>query len=132
MSEIKVNASIILPGRVLPAEPPLLKNGKKERKKKRKEEKEEEKTLISYHQETIRFKDKTPIVINVRDAKPVKQIIRLSKEAYSAMVSAENPVKGTTSFMWKKLSARKRLQAHLQVMANALGGKLDDFSILED
>ena len=125
MSEIKVNASFMLPGSVLPAEPPCSKNGKK---KKKKEEKEE----ILYQKEVIRLKNQAPIVINLRVAKPVTQNMHLTKEAYSYMISAENPAKGQKLFDWKRLSNRKRLKAHLQNIASSIGGVLVDFVVLED
>ena len=66
MADVKVSASFILQGRVLPAEQPCSKKGKK-----KKEEKEKNENF--YHQETIRLRNNKPIVINVRNDIPAKQ-----------------------------------------------------------
>lgn len=127
MTDVKINASFILPGRVLPAEPHLLKNVK--RKRKEKEEKKENEIL--YRQETVRLKSKT-IVVNLREGKPAKQNVNLSYEAYNFMTSPDNPIKGIKVFEWKRLTKNKRVKFHLQVLGESLGGKLEEFKILED
>lgn len=130
MSEIKVNASFILPGSVLPAEPPMLKNGKKRKKRGKKEEEKEEQ--VSYYQEIIRLPKDKPIVISLRKAKDVTQNMHLTKEAYSYMTAQENPAKSCSKYEWARMSKRKRLEAHLNIIAESIGGKLVDFVVLED
>ena len=60
MADVKVSASFILQGSVLPAEPPCSKKGKKERKE------EKEKNENFYRQEVIRLRNNKQIVINLR------------------------------------------------------------------
>lgn len=126
MVDVKISASIIFPGRVLPAEPRLLKKTRKERKKEKQNE------MISYRQEIIHLEKGKPIVINLREAIPASQVIHLSSEAYSYMSSPDNPTPGVKIFEWKKLSKNKRVKLHLQITAESLGGKLESFAIMED
>ena len=128
MSDVKINACFVLQGGTLPAEPRLLKKAKK--KKKKKEEKKESEIL--YRQEIIRLENEKPIVISLREAKPARQSLHLSIDAYNYMIADENPVQGMKLFEWKKLSKNKRVKLHLQVTADSLGGKLESFTILED
>lgn len=125
MTEIKVNASFTLLGGVLPAEPPCSKKGKKKKKE------ENIKNEVLYRQESIRLKNQT-LVINLREPKPVQQILHLSKDAYEYMISDENPVSGLSTFIWKRLNKNKRLKEHLKIIAEDLNAKLDSFVILED
>lgn len=125
MSDIKVNASFVLPGRTLPAEPPCSKKGKE------KKEKKEESAEILYRQEKIRTKNQA-IVINLRKGIPAKQVVHLSLDAYNYMTSQDNPPYGVKSFDWKRLSKTKRLKLHLQEIGKNFGGELEDFVVLED
>ena len=127
MVDVKINASIVLQGGTLPAEPPQLKKRKKGKKKK-----EEKKSEILYRQEIIRLEKEKPIVISLREPKSARQVIHLCQEAYDYMIANENPVKGMKVFEWKKLSNNKKVKLHLQVFAESLGGKLEAFKILED
>ena len=126
MADVKVSASFILQGSVLPAEPPCSKKGKK----KRKEEKEKNENF--YRQEIIRLRNNKQIVINLRNAIPAKQSLHLSTAAYNHMVSVDNPVEGMKMYDWKKLSHNKRLKCHLQTIAQSLNATLDSFTVLDD
>lgn len=127
MVDVKISASFILQGSVLPAEPPCSKKGKK--KKKRKEEKKNE---ILYRQEIIHLKNNKPIVVNLREPIPAKQNLHLSLDAYNHMTSVDNPVNGIKIYEWKKLTPNKRIKYHLQVLAESLNAKLESFTVLED
>lgn len=127
MDNIKISASFILPGSVLPAEQPCSKNGKKKKSK----DKMIQKEPISYHTETIKVKQGT-IVINVRDAKPVTQTMHLTQSAYDYMSSHEYPIYGINAKEWKNMSKTQRVKAHLLLIAYDLNGYLKDFTILED
>ena len=127
MIDVKINASFILPGSVLHAE---LLSTRKRGKKEKKEEKEKQGIQILYRQETIRLPKGQSIVINLRKAKPAKQVVHLSLDAYNYMI--ESPVQGVTAFHWKSLSKNKRIKAHLEEMAANLGAELESFVILED
>ena len=121
MDSIKINASFILPGRVLPAEQSCSKNDKKKK----------EKNDILYTQENVKIKNQK-IVINLRVPKPARQIMHLNMDAYNYMISSENPAGGLKSYEWKKLTKNKRIQLHLQEIADNLRGTLESFSIMED
>lgn len=121
MADIKVSATFILPGRVLRAETPV-KNKKGEKRK------EEE----LYYQETLRFKNDKPIVINLRKGVPATQVLHISYDAYKGMIAQDNPAKGVTPYEWRKLSNKKRLQSHLNLVADTLNGVLESFTVLDD
>ena len=125
MADVKVSASFILQGRILPVEHPCSKKGKK-----KKEEKEKNESF--YRQETIRLRNNKPIVINLRNAIPAKQSLHLSTTAYNHMISVDNPVEGMKMYDWKKLSNNKRLKCHLQIIAQSLNAELDSFTVLDD
>lgn len=125
MDSIKVNASFILPGRVLPAEQPCSKNGKKKKK-----EVEEEKSLL-YKQENIRI-NKQNVAINLRVPKPARQNLHLTLEAYKYMIAPENPAGGLNTYEWKRLTKNKRVQYHLLDIAKNFQGTLESFNIMED
>lgn len=122
MTNIKVSASITLPGSVRPAEKPISKTGKK------KEEKENINEL--YNIEVIHLDKGKPIVIRVRKPKPAKQSIHICQEGYDDMVA--RPLKGFSEHAWKRLSANKRVKLHLIELAQSLGGKLDSFEVMKD
>lgn len=130
--DVKINASFLLQGRGLPAEPHLLKNVKKKKKKEKEEEKEKQKDEILYRQENVNLKGGKQIVISLREAKPARQNLHLNTEAYNYMTSNDNPVPKMKVFQWKQLSKNKKVKLHLQVIAESLGGKLESFTILED
>ena len=125
MADVKVSASFILQGSVLPAEQPCSKKGKK-----KKEEKEKNENF--YRQESIRLRNNKPIVINLRNTIPAKQSLHLSTAAYNHMVSVDNPVEGMKMCDWKKLSHNKRLKCYLQVIAHDLNAELESFTVLDD
>lgn len=123
MADIKVTASFILPGSVLRAETP---------EKKRKGEKEKKKNESLYRQETIRFRNEKPIVVNLRKGVPATQVLHFSLEAYKNMTSQDNPASGISAYMWKRFSNKVKLESHLKLIAHDLQGVLDEFTILDD
>lgn len=128
MIDVKVRASFILQGSILPAEQSTLKSGKKKRKKKEKEKKEFQ---VNYKTETIKLKKET-VTIKLRQAKPVTQTIQLSLDAYNYMTDPKIIAYGKNSREWGQLSKNKRLKYHLEQMAEDLCGTLDSFVVLED
>lgn len=132
MTDVKVSASFILPGSVLPAEPPLLKKGKKKKRKNKKKKEEKTENTISYKKESIKVDKKETIVINLRVAKPAKQVININSDAYAYMVSQDSPAPGFKLFEWKRMTVTKRLRVHLGLIAESLGGKLEAFKVLDD
>lgn len=127
MVDVKVSASFILPGRVLPAEPPCSEKGKKKKKRKEKENNE-----VLYRQEIIHLRKQKPIVIQLRKPLPAKQTLHLSSVAYNYMTAVDNPVEGMKVHDWRRLSSNKRLKYHLQAIAWSLNATLESFTVLND
>lgn len=71
------------------------------------------------------------IVFHTRQCKPARQVINISEESYNYMISSECPDRVQQSF-WKNLSKKKRLEYHLNLTAEALGGKLLSYTVFED
>lgn len=119
MENIKVRASFILPGRVLPAEKSISKT--------------DENQQDNYTTETIKMGKKFgTITINLRKAKPITQVLNLTLEAYNYLTSNEAVIGGKfTAREWAKLTKHKKLKYHLIDMAQDLHGTLGDFVVLE-
>lgn len=125
MIENKINATIILPGRVVEAEPVKLKIGKMN-------EEEKKAYFNSHYQETVHLNKKEHIVLTFKKPKPASQNIKLSLEAYQYMISMESKPIDMSKAEWSSYSKNKKVKYHLSVIADSLGGKLGEFSILND
>ena len=68
--------------------------------------------------------------ISTRKSKPATQVISLSEEAYDHFT---DPMAIPYKFkgVWKGLTPNQRVQWHCQQIAEAMGGRLDSFVILE-
>lgn len=73
-----------------------------------------------------------PEVLKVatRKSKPAKQVIRLSEEAYKEFINS-SIVPYKFKGVWKGLTDNQRIKWHCQQIADALGGTLDSFVVLE-
>lgn len=68
--------------------------------------------------------------VSTRKTKPATQVISLSEEAYEEFTNPDiTPYK--YKGVWKSITKNQRVQWHCQQIAEALGGKLDSFVILE-
>lgn len=128
MSEVKLSLSIKLPGRVM-----LSQEGAKAL---------EEQGLAGFtkHSMTIEMHkrmgkkikvDREIIHFKTRNTVPAVQNINISKDAYIYMTGKECP-----SFIrpkdWSRMSKVKRLEAHLNEIAESRGGTVMHYHVFED
>lgn len=124
--EAKISVSISLPGRVLMNETECKANN-------------------NYRIEKIELwnpkkKKREIITTSLRGSIPAKQVINLNGDSYKYMTAKSSirkeDSKNTPSFstpaIWFQLSKKERLKAHLQNIAESLGGTLLDYTILDD
>lgn len=128
MSEVKLSLSIKLPGRVLLNQETANSL--------------EEQGLHGYTKHSLTVEshkrmgkkvkvDKETIHFKTRNLVPAIQSLNISKEAYLYMTGKECP-----SFMkpkdWSRMSKTKRLEAHLEEIAESRGGVVLHYHIFED
>jgi len=76
-------------------------------------------------------KETETLEFTTRKCKPATQVINMSEEAYTYMVSNEIPDFSNRS-TWLKMSRKQRLEAHLTRTAEHLGGKLSKYEVFPD
>lgn len=120
MSEIKVNLSLTLPGRVMMSPQRCGENPE------------------NYDHFTIKVKKSlnskrtSTVHVATRKSKAAKQNIKLSKEAFESMTSSANcPIPGLQK-VWDNLTRNQRLQYHCEQIAKALGAIGFTFEVLND
>lgn len=142
MDNIKVSLQITLPGRVmwskrdclkLVRENKTLKDGSTKTFKKLVPEEgkwEQFKLMVDIY-EGKKKRGVQSYFINYRGCKPATQTLNISEVAYKYMVSKECPY-----FMkpreWAPMSKKMRLEAHLNNIAESLGGKVLDYHVFDD
>lgn len=142
MSEIKLSLSIELQGSTMFSKEECLKttqetittkNGRKRIVTKVVEDwdKMEKHTM----RVTEHYADKEPvtetITFHTRKLKPATQSLNICKEGYNYMISGECPYWSKPK-VWNNLSEKERLEAHLQRIAEGLGGTSYTYQIFED
>lgn len=143
MSEIKVNLSIVLPGRIMLSTQDCVKKSIKRtfvRKGKRKfykdvyVEEEDTSKMIPHHMVLWedRNKPKEHLFFYTRDSIPAKQSINISKEAYEYMVDKDSCPEWERLGTWVKKSRVARLESHLQRICESKGGLSYTYQIFED
>ena len=70
------------------------------------------------------------ITVLTRKSKPATQTINLRQEAYDYMVSNERP--NWANKEWSNLNKMKRLEQHLQRIAEHFNGDLLSYTVFED
>jgi len=142
MSTSKIRLSIVLPGRTLLSQEetcklqtvtvkengkPVVKNGKLATK---------DIVLPDNHKFDhfeVKVMDKgKPEVLKIatRKCRPATQVVSLSEEAYDYFTdSSTTPYK--FKGLWKNLTANQKIQWHCQQIAEAMGGRLDSFVVLD-
>lgn len=124
MSETKLRVSVVLPGGVMyrssQAKALERKNGKG--------------SGYDYSRIELRGKDGNPYHINVRSRKsrPAIQTINMSREAYYYMSGPESCPVGMKPAVWGRMTARQRLEAHLDLTRQQLGGISYTYQILDE
>lgn len=123
MSEIKISVSITLPSGVMltQAEAKQL---------------EKEKTGTGFDITKLKVEDKKGnkdvLSIKTRKYKSCSQSINMSKEAYTYMVSNGSCPTGIKPFVWNKMKAKERLEAHLALLCKDLGGISYTYKVFDD
>lgn len=141
-TSIKVNLSIVLPGRTMLSEQECseklieFKYNKRTKKKERivtitydKNKVTPERLFLDYRDTSGRHKE--PIFFVRRNSIPAKKTINITKEAYDYMVSSECP-EWAKMGEWKPLSRIKRLTQHMQRICENENGISFEFQIFED
>lgn len=128
MSEIKLSLSIKLPGSVMYSQ-----EGAKALEQQGLAGFTKHSLVVEMHKrmgKKVKV-DKETIHFKTRNTIPAVQNINISKDAYNYMVSNECP-----SFMtpkdWSRMSKVKKLEAHLNEIAESRGGKVLHYHIFED
>lgn len=128
MSEIKLSLSIKLPGSVMYSQ-----EGAKALEQQGLAGFTKHSLVVEMHKrmgKKVKV-DKETIHYKTRNTIPAIQNINISKDAYNYMVSKECP-----SFMtpkdWARMSKIKKLEAHLNEIAESRGGKVLHYHIFED
>lgn len=141
-NDIKISFTIILPGSTMYSNSECYRTVKKSISKQTKGGKyykvnkeviEEDPT--KFDKTTVKrfIKGKTaPEIITVltRKSKPATQTINLRQEAYDYMVSNERP--NWANKEWSNLNKMKRLEQHLQRIAEHFNGDLLSYTVFED
>lgn len=147
MVEVKLNLSVVLQGRTMFSKEECLKTTQKViEKTSRKTGKTYKKKvnvlvddLDKMDKHTLRvtehYADKKPvtetIAFHTRKSKPATQSLNICKEGYNCMISGECPYWSKPK-VWNNLSVKERLEAHLQRIAEGLGGTSYTYQIFED
>lgn len=140
MNEIKLNLSIVLPGRTLLSKEECLKttqevvttkNGKKRTVTKVVED------WDKTDRHTMRVegaKGSNPEIITFRTRKcsPATQSLNMTKEAYEYMIDKDSCPSWSKPNKWKTMSKKERLEAHLQRTTEHLGGTSYTYQVFED
>lgn len=122
MSEIKLNLSIVLPGRTMYSQqvaenkPELLKT--------------ESFTFSTYNKKNKKSTKET-LTYQVRTCIPAKQSINICKEAYYDMISNSCP-NGVKPSDWKRMSKKERLEYNLNEICEGLGGVSYSYKVFND
>ena len=140
MNEIKVSLTISLQGSVMFSKEECLKTTQKVTRKKNKSFKKQariqEEDLSKMDKNTLRVIDKRGkhpemITFYTRKSRPAKQTINISKDSYDYMTSSSCPEWSKVG-AWIQMSKVKRLEAHLQRLAEHLGGNVLSYKVFED
>ena len=127
MSEIKVRLSMEVPGTTMLSSQDCEKMSKKD--------------AYDYSTLTISYKEKKgkksvikkeTLHINTRKSKPAKQCISISKEAYDYMTDAKEIPSSKLVRTWANMSKAKRLEYHLNLIAENFGATSFSYEVLDD
>ena len=162
MYDIKINLTMLLPGRTMMSEQEcfittqevISKKGKKAKVVKTKVTPDPKKTE-KFTMKVCDQDGKNPEVITVHTRKclPARQILNISKEAYENFISKTPPsnfnapkianqlnidlaVKpknvSTSNYVWGLLTLNQRLVYNLKELCNSLGGEFSSYFLLDD
>lgn len=138
--ETKLSLTIILPGRTMFSKEEclkttrkvkVLKNGKKIFKKEYVEDPEKVTTHTILVEGSKKGKPEA-IHYTTRKARPVKQVINISKEGYDGLVHNIPAKFRRKKQEWLKLPEKLRVNFNVYELAESLGGIVDSYVIFED
>ena len=144
MSEIKVNLSIVLPGRTLLSKEECLKTTQKVIEKKLKNGKVIKKTITAQvedwskmHKHTMRVEGANGsnpeiITFHTRQSRPALQSLNMNKEAYEYMIDKNCCPSWVKPSRWAAMGEKERLESHLQRTVEHLGGVSYTYKVFED
>ena len=126
MNDIKVSLTIALPGRVMLSKAECLKTMKKD----------SETVVVEDYDKTDKEYlqvGKRTYTLHIRKTKPATQKLNLGKYAYDYMIGNESPYwfKPYNGQKWSNLSKKQRLVAHLEGIAESLGGTLISYTVFD-
>lgn len=127
MTDIKVRLSLEVPGATMLSSQDCEKMSK--------DEAYETNLIQIEHQKKKGVKKLTKkenLIVFTRKSKPAKQNISISREAYKYMTDKKCVPSFTTAFIWNKLNAKKRLERHLQEIAEYFNALSYSYEILDD
>jgi hypothetical protein len=143
MNEIKVNLSIVLPGRTLLSKEECLKTTQKVIEKKSKNGKIFKKVVsiqvedwskMNKHSMKVEAKGEKPEIItfHTRQSRPALQTLNMTKEAYEYMIDKNCCASWVKFNRWATMSEKERLESHLQRTVEHLGGISYTYKVFED
>lgn len=142
-TEIKVSLTIELQGSTMLSKEECLKTTQKVIKKKdRKTGKVYGKSVMAVvedwdkmNRHTMKVVDKgtfSEIVFYTRKSKPARQHINICKSAYIHMTDGNSCPEWSKKSAWIQMSKMQRLEAHMDRIAQDMGGKVLSYDILDD
>ena len=140
MNEIKLNLSIVLPGRILLSKEECLKTTRetitdKSGKKKTVIKVIEDYSKMNKHSMKVRGvkkSDSETITFFTRKSIPATQSINMTKESYDYMTDRNSCPPWSKQSKWNTMSKKERLESHLQRTTEHLGGISYTYQIFED
>lgn len=127
MTEIKVRLSMEVPGATMLSSQDCEKMSKKEAY---------DHTTLVVKQQVRKGKklvtEKETLHINTRKSKPAGRCISINKEAYSYMTNAKEIPSAKLLKTWGNMTATKRLEYHLSLIAENFGATSFSYEVLDD
>lgn len=127
MSETKVRLSMVVPGATMISSQDCEKMSKKE--------------AYNHSTLTVNYKvkkgkktviEKETLHIHTRKSIPARRNLCISKESYRHMISVEEIPSLSMKKVWSRLPATKRLEYHLNDIAESFGALSFSYEILDD
>lgn len=144
MSDVKVNLSIVLPGRTMLSKEECLKTTQKVIEKKTKTGKVYKKTIEVQVEDWDKMDKHTmrvtghngskpeTIIFHTRKTRPASQSLNISKEAYKDMTNKHICPPFSKPKDWSRMSKKAMLEAHLQRITEHLGGISYTYQVFDD
>lgn len=144
MNEIKLSLSVELQGRTMLSKEECLKTTQKVIEKRTKAGKVYKKTIEVQVEDWDKTEKHTVqvtetngsnpeiITFRTRKTRPATQSLNMSEEAYKYMIDKNSCPSWLKPSKWNAMSEKERLEAHLQRIAEYLGGTSYTYQVFED